>query len=66
MPVGDLATLTGSAYLRTGVRMHYYDAGEGSNALILLHGSLQTSWQRRHVIEPFAAAGYHCSSSAWA
>lgn len=58
MPLSDLSKLTGSAYLRTGVRMHYYDAGEGPNALVLLHGFPQTSWQWRHVIEPLAAAGY--------
>ena len=56
--LGDLSRLTGSAYLETGVRMHYVDAGEGSAALVLLHGYPQTSWQWRHVIEPFAEAGY--------
>jgi pimeloyl-ACP methyl ester carboxylesterase len=49
---------TGSAYLRTGVRLHYADAGQGTDALVLLHGFPQTSWQWRHVTEPLAAAGY--------
>src|SRR3954449_11547298 len=54
----DLSELSGTAYLETGVRMHYYDAGAGADTLVLLHGFPQTSWQWRHVIEPFAAAGY--------
>lgn len=58
MKIGSLGDVTGSAYLETGVRMHYYDAGQGSAALVLLHGFPQTSWQWRHVIEPFAEAGY--------
>lgn len=58
MKIGNLGDVTGSAYLETGVRMHYYDAGEGSATLVLLHGFPQTSWQWRHVIEPFAEAGY--------
>jgi hypothetical protein len=33
MKIGNLGDVTGSAYLETGVRMHYYDAGEGSAAL---------------------------------
>ncbi len=58
MKIGDLGDITGSAYLETGVRMHYFDAGAGTAALVLLHGFPQTSWQWRHVIEPFAEAGY--------
>lgn len=58
MALADLSKMTGSANLATGVRMHYYDAGSGSTALVLLHGFPQTSWQWRHVIEPFAEAGY--------
>jgi pimeloyl-ACP methyl ester carboxylesterase len=58
MKIGDLGDITGSAYLETGVRMHYVDAGAGTAALVLLHGFPQTSWQWRHVIEPFAEAGY--------
>jgi pimeloyl-ACP methyl ester carboxylesterase len=58
MKIGNLGDVTGSAYLETGVRMHYYNAGEGSAALVLLHGFPQTSWQWRRVIEPFAEAGY--------
>src|SRR3954452_18698787 len=54
----DLSELSGTAYLETGVRMHYYDAGSGADTLVLLHGFPQTSWQWRHVIEPFATAGY--------
>jgi pimeloyl-ACP methyl ester carboxylesterase len=54
----DLSKLTGTAYLDTGVRMHYYDTGQGSNALVLLHGFPQTAWQWRHVLEPLAQAGY--------
>jgi pimeloyl-ACP methyl ester carboxylesterase len=50
--------MTGSAYLETGVRLHYYDCGEGDDALVLLHGYPQTSWQWRHVLEPLAEAGY--------
>ena len=38
--------------------MHYVDAGEGTDTLVLLHGFPQTSWQWRHVIEPLADAGY--------
>jgi hypothetical protein len=34
MKIGNLGEVTGSAYLETGVRMHYYDAGEGSAALV--------------------------------
>jgi pimeloyl-ACP methyl ester carboxylesterase len=52
----DLSTATGSAFLETGVRLHYYDVGQGSDALVLLHGYPQTQW--RHVIGPFAEAGY--------
>jgi hypothetical protein len=37
MAFNDFSKLTGTAYLDTGVRMHYY-AGQGSNALALLHG----------------------------
>ena len=58
MALTDLSKTTSSAYLETGVRMHYYDVGEGSDTLVLLHGFPQTSWQWRHVIEPFAQAGY--------
>jgi pimeloyl-ACP methyl ester carboxylesterase len=50
--------MTGTAYLRSGVRMHYYDCGQGTDALVLVHGFPQTSWQWRHVIEPLAEAGY--------
>jgi pimeloyl-ACP methyl ester carboxylesterase len=58
MALDDLSKLTGTAYLDTGVRMHYYDAGQGSNTLVLLHGFPQTAWQWRHVLEPLAQAGY--------
>jgi len=58
MALTDLSKTTSSAYLETGVRMHYYDVGEGSDTLVLVHGFPQTSWQWRHVIEPFAQAGY--------
>jgi pimeloyl-ACP methyl ester carboxylesterase len=58
MTLDRLSTMTGSAYLDTGVRLHYYDCGEGSDTLVLLHGFPQTAWQWRHVIEPFAKAGY--------
>ena len=58
MKIGSLGDVTGSAYLETGVRMHYFDAGQGPAALVLLHGFPQTSWQWRHVIEPLATAGY--------
>lgn len=53
-----LSDITGTALLETGVRMHYYDAGAGTNTLVLLHGWPQTSWQWRHVIPTFADAGY--------
>lgn len=53
-----LSDMTGTALLDTGVRMHYYTAGTGENALVLLHGWPQTSWQWRHVIPMFAEAGY--------
>src|SRR3954452_14470360 len=58
MALTDLTRRTSTAYLETGVRMHYYDAGQGSHAVVLLHGFPQTSWQWRHVIEPLAEAGY--------
>jgi len=58
MGLSDARTTTGSAYLATGVRMHYHDCGEGEDALVLLHGYPQTSWQWRHVLGPLAAAGY--------
>jgi pimeloyl-ACP methyl ester carboxylesterase len=58
MDNGNLGRFSGSAYLESGVRLHYYDAGEGSAALVLLHGFPQTSWQWRYVIQPFADAGY--------
>ncbi len=56
--MGDLAGLSGSAHLASGVRMHYYDTGEAPATLVLIHGFPQTSWQWRHVIEPLAEAGY--------
>jgi pimeloyl-ACP methyl ester carboxylesterase len=56
--LSDHSKLTGSAYLGTGVRMHYVDCGQGENTLVLLHGYPQTSWQWRHVVEPLAEAGY--------
>ena len=58
MTSDNLSDLTGTAHLQTGVRMHYYDAGEGSDTLLLIHGFPQTSWQWRHVIRPLAEAGY--------
>jgi pimeloyl-ACP methyl ester carboxylesterase len=58
MALDELTGLTGSAYLETGVRMHYFDYGEGSETLVLLHGFPQTAWQWRHVLKPFAEAGY--------
>src|SRR3954451_238691 len=54
----DLSELSGTAYLETGVRMHYYDVGSGADTLVLLHGFPQTSWQWRPVIEPLATADY--------
>ena len=54
----NLSKLTGTALLETGVRMHYYSAGEGDNVLVLLHGWPETSWQWRHVIPMFTEAGY--------
>ena len=54
----DLSQLSGTAYLESGVRLHYYDAGEGPDTLVLLHGFPQTAWQWRHVIVPLAEAGY--------
>ncbi len=54
----DLSNRSGTAYLASGVRLHYYDAGAGTDTLVLLHGFPQTSWQWRHVIEPFVTAGY--------
>src|SRR4051794_41582472 len=58
MNLNEYSRLTGSAYLDTGVRMHYVDCGEGNDALVLLHGYPQTSWQWRHVLRPLADAGY--------
>lgn len=55
MPLSDM---TGTALLETGVRMHYYTAGTGTNTLVLIHGWPETSWQWRHVIPLFANAGY--------
>lgn len=56
--VTDLARFSSTAHLSTGVRLHHLDTGEGSDTLVLLHGYPQTSWQWRHVIVPFAEAGY--------
>lgn len=36
--MNDLAEMTGTALLETGVRMHYYEAGTGDDTLVLLHG----------------------------
>jgi pimeloyl-ACP methyl ester carboxylesterase len=58
MALDGHSKLTASAYLETGVRMHYVDSGKGTDALVLIHGFPQTSWQWRHVIEPLAEAGY--------
>ncbi|MCD9197756.1 alpha/beta fold hydrolase [Aeromicrobium wangtongii] len=56
---GDgIGTMTASAYLETGVRLHYYDCGDGDDTLVLLHGYPQTAWQWRHVLGPLADAGY--------
>lgn len=57
--MNDLAEMTGTALLETGVRMHYYEAGTGDDTLVLLHGWPETSWQWRHVLPMFAAEGYH-------
>lgn len=58
MALNHLSERTGMAHLATGVRLHYYDCGEGSDTLVLVHGYPQTAWQWRHVIEPLAEAGY--------
>jgi len=58
MTLSSYSRLTASAYLETGVRLHYVDSGKGINTLVLLHGFPQTSWQWRHVIEPLTDAGY--------
>ncbi len=58
MELSGYSRLTGSAYLATGVRMHYVDTGRGEDTLVLVHGFPQTSWQWRHVLEPLADAGY--------
>lgn len=47
-----------TALLSTGVRLHYYSAGDGDDVVVLLHGWPQTSWQWRHVIPLLAAAGH--------
>ncbi|WP_040162447.1 alpha/beta fold hydrolase [Nigerium massiliense] len=59
--MSDTSSITlesGTALLSTGVRMHYFHAGEGTNTLVLLHGWPETAWQWRHVIPMFAEAGY--------
>lgn len=58
MALSDHSRRTASAYLESGVRLHYLDAGEGTDTLVLLHGYPQTSWQWRHVVGPLAEAGY--------
>lgn len=47
-----------TALLSTGVRMHYYTAGAGDDAIVLLHGWPQTAWEWRHVMPLLAEAGY--------
>jgi pimeloyl-ACP methyl ester carboxylesterase len=49
---------TATALLSTGVRLHYYDAGEGDEVIVLLHGWPQTGWQWRHVMPLFVERGY--------
>jgi hypothetical protein len=64
MKIGNLGDVTGSAYLETGVRMHYYGAGQGSAALVLLHGFPQTSWQwRRGPVAADAGDRLYCCRS---
>ena len=49
---------TATALLSTGVRLHYYEAGEGDDTIVLLHGWPQTGWQWRHVMPLLAEDGY--------
>lgn len=48
-----------TAFLSTGVRMHYYvDGPTDGHPLVLLHGWPNTAWQFRRVLPLFADAGY--------
>ncbi|WP_313903789.1 alpha/beta hydrolase [Rhizobium leguminosarum] len=62
MPETDTANIPtlahGSAELSTGVRLHYVTAGDGPQAIVLVHGYPQTWWSWRHMIGPLAAAGF--------
>ena len=50
--------VSGSALLATGVRIHYWTAGEGERTAVLLHGWPQTAWQWRQVVPLLVEAGY--------
>ncbi len=49
---------SGTMELEPGVRLHYIEAGAGPRTMVLLHGYPQTSWEWRHVLPVFAAAGF--------
>ena len=44
--------------LSTGIRLHYYEYGDGDDVVVLLHGWPQTGWQWRHVVPLLAERGY--------
>ena len=54
----DFPLAHGSAHLSTGVRLHYVTAGTGPRTMVLLHGYPETWYEWRHVLRPFAAAGW--------
>jgi pimeloyl-ACP methyl ester carboxylesterase len=48
---------TGMAEVSPGVRLHYLDAGEGDQAVVLLHGFPQTAHEWRKVVPSLVDAG---------
>jgi hypothetical protein len=63
MKIGSLGDVTGSAYLETGVRMHYYDAGQGSAALTIFNCGSYWSGVRSSLglaRKPSRRPGWYC------
>jgi pimeloyl-ACP methyl ester carboxylesterase len=58
-PEPDLTDVTqGMADIEPGLRLHYATAGQGTRAVVLLHGFPQTWWEWRHAIPALAAGGF--------